>query len=141
MASHRIDISTELLNQEELVRYRVVFPTTIRNGIAMEEIPFGAIQRPQRQEFPAQNWIDYSDGTHGFSLINQGMPGNNIADDELMLSLMRSARLISYGYIGGYEPGVGSDTGLGIGQKYTLNYAVVPHRRRLALRCSMAHGA
>ncbi len=44
-----------------------------------------------------------------------------------MLSLMRSARLISYGFIGGLEPGVGSDTGLGIGQKYTLNYAVVPH--------------
>jgi alpha-mannosidase len=44
-----------------------------------------------------------------------------------MLSLMRSARLISYGFIGGYEPGVGSDTGLGIGNKYTLDYALVPH--------------
>jgi alpha-mannosidase len=123
----RIDISTSLVNQEEFVRYRVVFPTTIRNGTAMEEIPFGAIERPQRQEFPAQNWIDYGNGTHGLSLINQGLPGNNVADDKLMLSLMRSARLISYGFIGGYEPGVGSDTGLGIGGKYTLNYALVPH--------------
>jgi alpha-mannosidase len=50
-----------------------------------------------------------------------------VADGKLMLSLMRSARLISYGFIGGYEPGVGSDTGLGIGRKYTLNYALVPH--------------
>jgi alpha-mannosidase len=124
---HRIDISTDLVNQEEFVRYRVVFPTAVRNGIAMEEIPFGAIERPQKQEFPAQNWIDYSDGTHGLSLINQGLPGNNVAEDKMMLSLMRSARLISYGFIGGYEPGVGSDTGLGIGGKYTLNYAVVPH--------------
>jgi alpha-mannosidase len=123
----RIDISTDLVNQEEFVRYRVVFPTTIRSGTAIEEIPFGAIERPQRQEFPAQNWIDYSDGAHGLSLINQGLPGNNVADGKLMLSLMRSARLISYGFIGGYEPGVGSDTGLGIGGKYTLNYAVVPH--------------
>jgi alpha-mannosidase len=40
---------------------------------------------------------------------------------------MRSARLISYGYVGGYEPGVGSDTGLGLGKKYTLDYALVPH--------------
>ena len=26
-----------------------------------------------------------------------------------------------------YEPGVGSDTGLGIGRKYTLEYAIEPH--------------
>ena len=123
----RIDVSTELVNQEEFVRYRVLFPTTIQSGTLMEEIPFGAIERPERQEFPAQNWIDYSDGTHGISMINQGIPGNNVTDGKLMLSLMRSARLISYGFIGGYEPGVGSDSGLGIGGKYTLNYAVVPH--------------
>jgi alpha-mannosidase len=123
----RIDISTELVNQEEFVRYRAVFPTGIQNGKVVEEIPFGAIERPQRQEFPAQNWMDYSDGAHGLSLINQGLPGNNVADGKLMLSLMRSTRLISYSFIGGYEPGVGSDTGLGIGSKYTLNYAVMPH--------------
>jgi alpha-mannosidase len=123
----RIDVSTDLVNQEEFMRYRVLFPTTIQNGITMEEIPFGAIKRPQHQEFPAQNWIDYSDGVHGFSLINQGLPGNNVADGNLMLSLMRSARLISYGFTGGYEPGVGSDTGLGIGRKYVLKYALVPH--------------
>jgi alpha-mannosidase len=44
-----------------------------------------------------------------------------------MLSLMRSAKLISYGFIGGYEPGVGSDTGLGLGKTFKLNYAVIPH--------------
>lgn len=123
----RIDISTELTNQEEFVRYRALFPTTIRDGKTVHEIPFGAIERPERQEFPAQNWIDYSDGTHGVSLINQGLPGNNVADGKLMLSLMRSARLISYGFIGGYEPGVGSDTGLGLGKTFKLNYALIPH--------------
>jgi len=123
----RIDISTELVNDEEFVRYRALFPISIQHGTVMEEIPFGAIERPQRQEFPAQNWIDYSDGMHGVSLINEGLPGNNVADGKLMLSLMRSARLISYGFIGGYEPGVGSNTGLGIGGKYTLRYAIVPH--------------
>ena len=36
----RIDISTDLVNQEEFVRYRVVFPTSIREGHApLEEIP------------------------------------------------------------------------------------------------------
>jgi alpha-mannosidase len=123
----RIDISTELLNQEEFVRYRVVFPTSIANGKINEEIPFGTIERPERQEFPAQNWSDYSDGSRGLALLNRGLPGNNIAGGELMLSLMRSTRLISYGYIGGFEPGVGSDTALGIGRRYTLEYALVPH--------------
>ncbi len=34
----RIDISTEIENQEEFVRYRAVFPTSIPNGKATEEI-------------------------------------------------------------------------------------------------------
>ena len=123
----RIDISTELVNEEELVRYRAVFPTNLQSGKLMEEIPFGAIERPQKREFPAQNWIDYSNGTNGLTLLNQGLPGSNLADGKLMISLMRSARLISYGFGGGYEPGVGSDSGLGIGGKYILNYAMAPH--------------
>jgi len=123
----RIDIRTELENQEEFVRYRAVFPTSIPNGKATDEIAFGAIDRPEREELPAQNWSDWSDGTKGFALINKGLPGNNVSSGEMMLSLMRSARLISYGYIGGLEPGVGSDTGLGVGRKYTLDYALMPH--------------
>ena len=123
----RIDIRTDLVNQEEFVRYRAVFPTSIANGAATGEIPFGAIERPERRELPAQNWSDWSDGVKGFALLNRGLPGNNVSSGEMMLSLMRSARLISYGFIGGLEPGVGSDTGLGIGQKYTLDYAVLPH--------------
>ncbi len=124
----RIDISTEILNQEEFVRYRALFPTTIQNGKNVQEIPFGAIERPEKAEFPAQNWMDYSDGTNGLTLINQALPGNNVANGTLMLSLMRSTRLLSYGFIGGLEPGVGSDSGLGIGKRYHLSYALVPHR-------------
>jgi alpha-mannosidase len=123
----RIDISTDLVNQEEFIRYRAVFPTSIEKGKATDEIAFGAIERPERRELPAQNWSDWSDGAKGFALLNRGLPGNNVAAGELMLSLMRSARLISYGFIGGLEPGVGSDTGLGIGRKYTLEYAIEPH--------------
>ena len=123
----RIDINTELENQEEFVRYRAVFPTSIPNGKATDEIAFGAIERPERVELPAQNWSDWGDGSKGLALLNRGLPGNNVDSGDMMLSLMRSARLISYGYIGGLEPGVGSDTGLGIGKKYTLDYALLPH--------------
>ena len=123
----RIDIRTEILNNEKFVRYRVLFPTSIKSGQRMDEIPFGAIERPLMQEFPAQNWSDYSDGTKGVALLNRGLPGNNVADGTLILSLMRSARISAYPFFGGYEPGVSSDLGLELGAKRTFDYALVPH--------------
>src|SRR5262249_52075536 len=87
---------------------------------------FGAIERPMSQEFPAQNWIDYSDSSHGLTLLNQGLPGNNVSEGTLMLSLLRSSRIQSYGIGGGFE-GQGSDSGLELGQERLFHYALVPH--------------
>ncbi len=123
----RIDVATEILNQEEAVRYRAVFPTTIEAGRNTHEIAFGAIERPEKSEFPAQNWADYGDGAKGLTLLNRGMPGNNVANGSLMLSLMRSARINSYVFHGGYEPGVSSDTGLELGKRLSFQYALMPH--------------
>jgi alpha-mannosidase len=123
----RVDIRTDILNNEKFVRYRVLFPTSIKSGQRFDEIPFGAIERSLAQEFPAQNWMDYSDGTKGVALINRGLPGNNVADGTLMLSLLRSARISAYPFFGGYEPGVSSDLGLELGVKRTFDYALIPH--------------
>ncbi|MCE5306552.1 MAG: glycosyl hydrolase-related protein [Acidobacteriales bacterium] len=123
----RIDIRTEITNTGQFVRYRVAFPTAIRAGRNVQEIPFGAIERPSSQEFPAQNWSDLSAGSRGLTLLNRGLPGNNVVDGTMLLSLMRSARLISYGYSGGYEPGVSSDSGLEVGKRLAFDYALVPH--------------
>jgi alpha-mannosidase len=122
----RIDFETRILNRDKFVRYRVLMPTTIKIGHNFQEIPFGAIERPMAQEFPAQNWIDYSDSDHGVTLLNVGMPGNNVADGTLMLSILRSSRIQSYGIGGGFE-GQGSDSGLELGQERILLYALVPH--------------
>jgi len=126
-AVRRIDVSTEILNQDEAVRYRALFPTTISGGRNTHEIAFGAIERPEKTELPAQNWADYGDGSKGLTLLNRGMPGNNVANGTLMLSLMRSARINSYVFHGGYEPGVSSDTGLELGKRLSFQYALVPH--------------
>jgi alpha-mannosidase len=123
----RIDIQTRILNNDKFVRYRVLFPTSIKSGRRLDEIPFGSIERPAEQEFPAQNWTDWSDGTRGVALINRGLPGNNVADGTLILSLMRSARITAYPFFGGYEPGVSSDLGLELGVERTFNYALLPH--------------
>jgi alpha-mannosidase len=122
----RVDFATKILNKDAFVRYRLLVPTSLQRGRNFQEIPFGAIERPRNQEFPAQNWIDYSDSGHGLTLLNRGLPGNNIADGTLMLSLMRSSRIQSYGIGGGFE-GQGSDSGLELGKELTFQYALVPH--------------
>ena len=123
----RLDIQTELVNNEKYVRYQTLFPTSIKNGRNVQEIPFGAIERPTGIEFPAQHWVDYSDGQHGVALLNFGLPGNLVTDGTLMLSLLRSHNLGAYGFGGGYEPGMSSETGFELGQPRTFHYALVPH--------------
>jgi alpha-mannosidase len=123
----RIDINTNILSNDRFLRYRVLFPTSIQNGKAFHEIPFGAIERKAGIEYPAQNWIDYGDGRRGLTLLNRGLPGNNVADGTLLLSLMRSAKLLRYPTVGGFDPTVSSDTGLELGKQLRFQYALVPH--------------
>lgn len=124
---NRIDIKTWIENNEKFVRYQVMFPTTIKNGQIVHEIPFGSIERPNGIEFPAQNWADFSDGSKGLAILNKGLPGNLTSESTMMVSLMRSARIASYGYGGGYERGMSSDTGLMLGADLEFDYALVPH--------------
>jgi len=93
----------------------------------VDEIPFGAIERPSSQEFPAQNWFDYGNGTQGVAVLNRALPGSNVVDGTLMVSLMRSARITAYPSVEGYEQGISSDSGLELGRRLTFDYALVPH--------------
>jgi alpha-mannosidase len=120
----RIDIQTTLVNNDEKVRYRVAFPTRITGGSITHEIPFGAIQRPEG-EFPAQNWIDYTGDKQGLTLLNRGLPGNNVVDGVMMLSLLKCTALE-----GGYsDMKLGDITreGLELGKTHTFDYALVLH--------------
>ena len=123
----RIDVRTQILNNHKHVRYQALFPTSIEDGRSTHEIPFGAIERPAAIEFPAQNWVDYGSGKKGVALLNRGLPGNIVTGRTMMLSLMRSTRIVSYGYQGGYEKGMSSDSGFELGKRLTFDYALVPH--------------
>jgi len=123
----RIDVTTRLVNREKYVRYQTLFPTTIKGGKSTHEIPFGSIERPAAIEFPAQNWVDYGDGRRGLTLLNMGLPGNLVSDGTMMVSLLRAHTLGAYGFGGGFEPGMSSDSGFQLGQERTMRYALVPH--------------
>ncbi|HTI72817.1 MAG TPA: glycoside hydrolase family 38 C-terminal domain-containing protein [Candidatus Limnocylindria bacterium] len=122
----RVDIDTRIVNRERFVRYRMLVPTTVTEGQNFQEIPFGAVTRPTSQELPAQNWIDYGDDRHGVALLNRGNPGNNVAEGELMLSLMRATQIQDYGIGGGFE-GQGSESGQELGKTLTFHYAILAH--------------
>ena len=122
----RIDFTTQILNEDQHVRYRVMFPTAVKDGRNFQEIPFGAIERPQDMEFPAQNWSDFSNSQTGLALLNRGLPGNNVADGALLLSLLRSVQIQAYNKGGGFE-GQNSDSGFELGKEFTFQYALLPH--------------
>jgi alpha-mannosidase len=122
----RIEFTTQVLNRDQHVRYRVLFPVAVNDGRNFQEIPFGAIERSQNMEFPAQNWIDWGGPLAGVALLNRGLPGNNIASGTLLLSLLRSVRIQAYDSVGGFE-GQASDSGLEIGKNFTFHYALLPH--------------
>src|SRR5206468_7732335 len=123
----RIDLETTLVNNEKYVRYQALFPTSIQNGRFIQEIPFGSVERPPGIEFAAQQWVDYSDGQRGVALLNAGLPGNLVTDATLMISLMRAHNLGGYGFGGGYEPGMSSETGFELGARRTFRYGLMPH--------------
>lgn len=123
----RIDVQTQLINNEKLVRYQALFPTTIKAGRMFRAIPFGATEQPDGVEFAAQDWADYSDAARGLAVLNGAQPGNVVSDGTMMLSLMRAHNLGAYGFSGGLEPGVSSDSGMQLGKQITLNYALLPH--------------
>jgi alpha-mannosidase len=126
-ASRRVEIETRLVNNEKYVRYQVRFPTPFKPGRTFHEIPFGSVEQPEGIEFPAQNWVDHSDGTRGLAVLNLGIPGCVVTEGTILLSLLRSHNLGAYGFGGGYEPGMSSESGFQIGKERTMRYALLPH--------------
>lgn len=120
-----VEVETSFVNREKNVRYRVAFPTAIKDGVTTHEIPFGSIERPEG-EYPALNWADYSVPGQGLTLFNCGIPGNATVDGKMLLSVMKSTSFVSYSG-GGYDPNNAADGGFEIGIPHVFRYALMPH--------------
>ena len=114
----RIDFRTAITNNDEWVRYRVAFPTVFTDARPVREIPFGAVAQPEG-EYPAQNWIDLpsAGGERGIALLNRGLPGNNVTDGVLMLSLLKCTMIPGQPTDGAFEKGI----------EHVFEYALLPH--------------
>jgi alpha-mannosidase len=98
-------------------RYRLqsAFPTSIKNGKIRHSIPCGHIHRPEG-EYAAQGWIDYADREKGLLMVNKGLPGNNVTNGVMMLSLFRSISMDKAEKVPWYEEGV----------EHVFEYGIMP---------------
>ena len=115
--SPRIAYTTTIQPNGRQYRIRAVFPSALANGETTCEIPYG-MQRREKGEHVAQNWVDYSDQHCGLALLNRGIPANNVEEGVLMLTLFRAVAM---------EYKADSDDSFNQGVEHTFAYALVPH--------------
>jgi alpha-mannosidase len=83
--------------------------------------------------------IDYSLTDRGVTLLNRGLPGNNVADGNLMLSLLKCTAL-KEGY-GEFKLEDATRQGYEIGKTHTFDYALLLHGGDWRQAKSYRHGA
>lgn len=100
-----IRFQTRFMPSGKHYRLRVAFPTAIRSGRIRASIPCGFVERGEG-EFAAQDWLEYADAEGGLCLLNQGLPGNNVTDGAMILSLFRGVAMEDTESPPWYEQGV-----------------------------------
>ena len=82
----------------------------------------------QSGEFPAQNWVECQRWRAWLAdACNRGIPGHGLIGNELSTSLMKCAKIVSYGAVGGYDPATKVDAGFEIGVRHRFEQALLPH--------------
>ena len=140
----RIDFITTIEDKHPRARVRVRFPTAVRSSEYTCECQFGAVRRPTdmfyfgkrlssadkwEEEptgiFPSLRWIDYSDEKKGLTVINRGIPENEIRDCCIYLTLLRSVFMLSSD--GKTGPAIPVPEAREL-RRYVFKYALYPHK-------------
>lgn len=96
----RIDFVTKIDKKiGKNIRIGIEFPFDVENGKAVYEIPLGTIERRDGL-WPAQNWVDVSNQTHGVALINDGLPAYEVNGSNVKLLVLRACEYMSLGDAG-----------------------------------------
>ena len=108
------------------------FPTTIKEGKNFARDPVRVDRAAQRDRVPRSELGRSRRRPARARLLNMGLPGNLVTDGTMMVSLLRAHTLGAYGFGGGYEPGMSSDSGFQLGQERIMRYCAGSPLRRLA---------
>jgi len=134
----RIDFVTVVQNNHPRIRLRVRFDTDIKNPEYTCESQFGAVTRKTNQyylhpegwkeqpigTFPSQRWVDYADGEKGLTIINKGTSENEVRDESVYITLLRSVDMLSSDGTSGPTIPVPDARELG---RHIFRYAIYPH--------------
>lgn len=96
----RIDFATKVKWHEKRKMLKVAFPVDIRATEATYDIQFGNVKRPThwntswdmaRFETVGHQWADISEADYGVSLMNDSKYGYDIKENNMRLTLLKSA--------------------------------------------------
>jgi alpha-mannosidase len=88
----RIELRHDADWQERYKILKLAFPVGATAPSAAAEVPYGVVARPSTgDDYPAQTWVDLSDGQYGLALLNDGKAGYDATGTVLRVHLLRSA--------------------------------------------------
>jgi alpha-mannosidase len=117
----RIDFETNVDWNEHQVLLKALFPVDVRSTKATYEIQFGNVERNThwntswdyaKFETVAHKWVDLSERNYGLSLLNDCKYGHDIKDNNMRITLLKSA--------------INPDPDADIGQ-HSFTYSILPH--------------
>ncbi|PCN49807.1 hypothetical protein B6U99_07765, partial [Candidatus Geothermarchaeota archaeon ex4572_27] len=120
-----VEVKVRLRSRFPHIRLRWCFDLGFK-GRYVASTAFGVVERrPEPREHPMEDWMDYSDGERGLALFTRGIPGHQVEEGRVYLTLLRSVDLLSYGDKG---PIVPVPDALELDRDYEFEFAFMLHR-------------
>ena len=114
--SVRFPVDIEVANS--IATYEVPYGTIVRKpyyevknayGPTLQELTSSADYITAKGDWPALNWVNYSDFSKGLTIANNGTPGHQLVNGDIIVSLIRSGTAIRDGAMipqqGAYDNG------------------------------------
>ncbi|MCL1793443.1 MAG: hypothetical protein FWG34_06210 [Oscillospiraceae bacterium] len=124
----QIIVEGAIENRSKDVRYLSAIPvnSNAKSAKIIRGIPFGHTETKQG-EYPAVDFMDYSDNIAGLTVLNAGIPGNAVKDSVISICLMRAVSYKMYSG-GGYSEDESASGGFEIGKSIPFKFALLPHK-------------
>ncbi|MHC1628159.1 MAG: glycoside hydrolase family 38 N-terminal domain-containing protein [Candidatus Nezhaarchaeales archaeon] len=120
-----VEVRMKVKNDFPHIRLRWSFNLDFK-GRYIASTAFGAIERkPEPREFPMEDWMDYCNDEKGFALFTRGIPGHQVEEGKVYLTLLRSVDFLSHGDKGPIVPVMDA---LEINREYKYEFAFMLHK-------------